>query len=133
MSPNRALANRVYRAMGMRPVVIDSGEEKEKLVKRCGAEAFIDFKKEADIPARVREVCDGVGAHGVLVTAWQTYKGLHISLLRLETSLTSHIQIPLATLVVVLAARSSALVYLLKKRIAHWMYPHLYTQDCDYP
>lgn len=61
--------------MGMRPIVVDSGEQKEALAMKIGAEAFIDFKKEADVPAKVREIADGIGAHGVLVTAWQTYKG----------------------------------------------------------
>jgi alcohol dehydrogenase, propanol-preferring len=59
----------------MRPIVIDSGDAKEALAKRCGAEAFIDFKKESNVAAKVIEVADGVGAHGVIVTAWQTYKG----------------------------------------------------------
>ena len=61
--------------MGMRPIVVDSGKEKEALAMKVGAEAFIDFKKESDVPAKVREVADAIGAHGVLVTAWQTYKG----------------------------------------------------------
>ena len=68
-------ANALVRAMGMRPIVVDTGEQKEALAKRIGAEAFIDFKEESDVPAKVRKVADGVGAHGVLVTAWQTYKG----------------------------------------------------------
>ncbi|KAK3054243.1 hypothetical protein LTR09_004511 [Extremus antarcticus] len=54
------------KAMGMRPIVIDSGEEKAALAKRCGAEAFIDFKKESDVAAKVVETADGVGAHGVM-------------------------------------------------------------------
>ena len=68
-------ADRGSRAMGMRPVVVDSCEQKEALATKIGAEAFIDFKKESDVPAKVREVSDGIGAHGVLVSAWQTYKG----------------------------------------------------------
>ena len=59
----------------MRPIVIDSGEEKKALAKRCGAEAFIDFREEKNVPAKVIEVADGIGAHGVMVTAWQSYKG----------------------------------------------------------
>lgn len=59
----------------MRPIVIDSGDEKAALAKRCGAEAFIDFRKESDVAAKVVETADGVGAHGVMVTAWQSYKG----------------------------------------------------------
>lgn len=63
------------RAMGMRPIVVDTSEEKEALAKNCGAEAFVDFKKVDDVPAKVREIAGGIGAHGVMVTAWQTYKG----------------------------------------------------------
>lgn len=112
-------SNRLLRAMGMRPIVIDSGTEKETLVKKCGAEAFIDFKRESDIPARVREVCDGVGAHGVLVTAWQTYKGLNNRSYNFARSLTSSYQTQSAILAVALAAKLSALVFLHRKRIAH--------------
>ena len=61
--------------MGMRPIVVDTSEEKEALAKKCGAEAFVDFKKVGDVPAKVREIAGGIGAHGVMVTAWQTYKG----------------------------------------------------------
>ena len=60
----------------MRSIVVDTGEQKEALAKRIGAEAFIDFKKETDVPAKVREIAGGIGAHGVMVTAWQTYKGI---------------------------------------------------------
>ena len=66
----------------MRPIVVDTGEQKEALAKRIGAEAFIDFKKEADVPAKVREIAGGIGAHGVMVTAWQTYKGMPCSFIR---------------------------------------------------
>ena len=61
--------------MGMRAIVVDSGEEKAALAKRCGAEAFIDFRKERNVAAKVIETADGIGAHGVMVTAWQSYKG----------------------------------------------------------
>lgn len=40
-----------------------------------GAEEFIDFRETKDVAARIKEVADGIGAHGVLVTAWQSYKG----------------------------------------------------------
>jgi propanol-preferring alcohol dehydrogenase len=62
------------KAMGMRPIVIDSGEAKEKLCMSLGTEVFIDFRKTTDIAARIKEIT-GQGAHGVLVTAWQSYKG----------------------------------------------------------
>jgi len=62
------------KAMGMRPIVIDTGEQKKKLCLELGADEFIDFKEHADVAARVKEVAGGVGAHGVLVTAYQAYK-----------------------------------------------------------
>ena len=78
--------------MGMRPIVVDTGAEKEALAKKCGAEAFIDFKKEDDVPAKVREVAGGVGAHGVMVTAWQTYKGMaHSSITYHKPRMSSHV------------------------------------------
>lgn len=38
--------------------------------------SFIQFKEHSDVAARVKEVADGIGAHGVLVTAYQAYKGM---------------------------------------------------------
>jgi len=62
------------KAMGMRPIVVDSGPAKKDLSTKMGAEAFIDFKEHKDVGAAVKEVADGIGAHGVLVTAYQSYK-----------------------------------------------------------
>jgi propanol-preferring alcohol dehydrogenase len=62
------------RAMGMRPIAIDGGDVKQRLCEEMGAEVFIDFTKEKDVAAKVKEVADGIGAHGVLVTAYQAYK-----------------------------------------------------------
>lgn len=59
----------------MRPIAIDGGPEKEKLCLSMGAEAFVDFTKEKDVVGKVIEIADGIGAHGVLVTAYQAYKG----------------------------------------------------------
>ena len=59
--------------MGMRPIVIDAGEKKDMCMKN-GAQAFVDFKTEKDVPAKVREIADGIGVHGVLVTAYQAYE-----------------------------------------------------------
>lgn len=61
--------------MGMRPIAIDGGEAKRKLCLNMGAEAFIDFTKTSDVAAEVVKIADGVGAHGVLVTAYQAYRG----------------------------------------------------------
>ncbi|TKA79385.1 hypothetical protein B0A55_02843 [Friedmanniomyces simplex] len=62
------------KAMGMRPIVVDSGSAKKDLSAKMGAEHFVDFKEHDDVAARVKEVADGIGAHGVLVTAYQSYK-----------------------------------------------------------
>lgn len=64
----------IAHSMGLRIIVVDSGDAKEKLAKECGAEYFVDFAKEKDVTAKVVEAAGGVGAHGVLVTAYQSYK-----------------------------------------------------------
>ena len=61
------------RAMGMRPVVVDTGDTKRALALDKGAEAFIDFRQTADVAQAVIDVADGIGAHGVFVTAPQAY------------------------------------------------------------
>lgn len=58
-------------AMGMRPIVVDTGDEREKLAKHHGAEHFVDFQKD-DTVKKVLEITEG-GAHGVFVTAVQAY------------------------------------------------------------
>ena len=68
-------ANETSRAMGMRPIAIDGGEAKKNLCLSMGAEAFVDFTATKDVTAEVIRIADGVGAHGVLVTAYQAYKG----------------------------------------------------------
>ncbi|KAL2841865.1 glycosyl hydrolase family 76-domain-containing protein [Aspergillus pseudoustus] len=60
-------------AMGMRPLVVDTGDDKRALALKMGAEAFFDFKKEADTAAAVIKIADGIGAHGVFVTAQAAY------------------------------------------------------------
>lgn len=59
----------------MRPIAIDGGAAKRDLCLSMGAEAYVDFKETKDVVAKVIEIADGVGAHGVLVTAYQAYKG----------------------------------------------------------
>lgn len=58
--------------MGLRAVVVDTGDERDKLSKHHGAEAFVDFQKEEDTVKKVVEITGG-GAHGVFVTAVQAY------------------------------------------------------------
>lgn len=60
--------------MGLRAVAVDTGEDKRKLcIETGGAEEFIDFKKVDNVAAEIIRICDGIGAHGVFVTAVQTY------------------------------------------------------------
>jgi propanol-preferring alcohol dehydrogenase len=62
------------KAMGFRPIVIDTGEAKKKLSLEMGAEAFVDFKETPDVGAEVKKIADGIGAHGVFVTGVPAYK-----------------------------------------------------------
>ncbi|KAH6647379.1 alcohol dehydrogenase 1 [Truncatella angustata] len=59
-------------AMGFRSIVVDTGEEREALAKEMGAEVFVDFKKIENPTKKVVEITGG-GAHGVFVTAIQSY------------------------------------------------------------
>lgn len=59
-------------AMGLRPIVVDTGAERDKLARHHGAEHFIDFAKVSDPVKEVIEITGG-GAHGVFVTAIQAY------------------------------------------------------------
>lgn len=59
--------------MGFRPIVIDTGDDRKQLATSLGAEAFIDFKTSSDVTAEVIKLTGGIGAHGVFVTASQSY------------------------------------------------------------
>ncbi|KAF2126219.1 alcohol dehydrogenase 1 [Dothidotthia symphoricarpi CBS 119687] len=62
------------KAMGLRAVAVDTGESKRKLcIETGGAEEFIDFKKVDNVAEEIARICDGIGAHGVFVTAVQSY------------------------------------------------------------
>jgi Zn-dependent alcohol dehydrogenase len=63
----------------MRAIAIDGGDAKRDLCIKMGAEEFIDFTKEKDVPGKIKEIADGIGAHGVLVTAYQAYNGKLLS------------------------------------------------------
>lgn len=68
------------KAMGMRPIVVDGGEQKRELCMKSGAEGFIDFRETSDVAAKIKEMANGIGVHGVIVTAWQSYKGWSIAI-----------------------------------------------------
>ncbi|KAL9081006.1 MAG: hypothetical protein Q9157_000322 [Trypethelium eluteriae] len=53
------------KAMGFRPIVVDTGDLKRDLAtKVAGAEAFVDFKTSKDVAEEVKMIADGKGAHG---------------------------------------------------------------------
>jgi propanol-preferring alcohol dehydrogenase len=53
--------------MGLRVVVVDTGEERKGLCLRYGAEQFVDFRVVEDTAAEVVRLTGG-GAHAVFVT-----------------------------------------------------------------
>ncbi|KAH7405976.1 chaperonin 10-like protein [Phaeosphaeria sp. MPI-PUGE-AT-0046c] len=57
------------KAMGMRVVGVDGGDDKKELCMKLGCEAFVDFTKVKDVAEEVVKICDGKGAHGIFVTA----------------------------------------------------------------
>lgn len=59
-------------AMGMRTIVVDTGSERREKCLHYGADAFIDYMKVEDPVAEVVKITHG-GAHGVFVTAVQSY------------------------------------------------------------
>jgi len=62
------LAIQYAKAMGMRVIAIDGGDEKKNLCLKLGAEHFIDYKTNENVPAEVLKITI-YGAHGVIVTA----------------------------------------------------------------
>jgi len=54
------------RGFKMRVIGIDHGSKKD-LVMQSGAEQFIDHTQEKDIPGKVKEYTEGLGAHAVVV------------------------------------------------------------------
>lgn len=62
------LALQYAKAMGFRTIAIDTGDEKEQVAKKLGAEVFVDFAKD-DVIAKVKESTGGLGAHAVILLA----------------------------------------------------------------
>ncbi|KAE8150626.1 chaperonin 10-like protein [Aspergillus avenaceus] len=65
------LAIQYARAMGIRVIAIDGGDEKRELCQKLGAEVYIDYQKTkspADIKDQIMKITTS-GAHGVIVTA----------------------------------------------------------------
>jgi len=65
-----SLAQQYAKAMGLRIVAIDGGDEKKVMCEQLGAEAFVDFTKSSDLVEDVKAVSpDGLGVHAVLLLA----------------------------------------------------------------
>ena len=65
-----SLACQYAKAMGLQVIAIDTGEEKEAMVKKLGAYAFVDFTKSSDVVKDVQAATeDGLGPHAVILVA----------------------------------------------------------------
>lgn len=62
------LAVQYARNLGYRVIAIDTGADKEHLVKKYGAHEFLDFK-DGKLAERVKDLTGGRGAHAVAVIA----------------------------------------------------------------
>ena len=60
-----SLAIQYAKAMGLRVLAIDGGDDKNELCKSLGAEYFVDFTKSKDVVKEIIEATEG-GAHGVI-------------------------------------------------------------------
>ncbi|KAK4704684.1 hypothetical protein P7C70_g1520, partial [Phenoliferia sp. Uapishka_3] len=61
------MATQYGKALGIRVIAIDTGEDKKEMCMELGAEEFIDFKTCKNVEEEVRRITGG-GAHGVIVT-----------------------------------------------------------------
>jgi propanol-preferring alcohol dehydrogenase len=65
-----SLAQQYAKAMGIRVIAIDGGDEKKAFCESLGAEAYIDFTTSKDVVEDVKAATPGgLGAHAVLVLA----------------------------------------------------------------
>ncbi|KAF7596299.1 alcohol dehydrogenase [Aspergillus hancockii] len=65
-----SLALQYAKAMGIRVVAIDGGEEKKGMCEQLGAEVYVDFTKSQDLVADVKAATpEGLGAHAVILLA----------------------------------------------------------------
>lgn len=66
-----SLAQQYAKAMGLRTIAIDSGEEKKKMcLEQLGSHAFVDFATSKNVVKDVQEATeDGLGPHAVILVA----------------------------------------------------------------
>ncbi|KAI9874164.1 MAG: alcohol dehydrogenase, partial [Pleopsidium flavum] len=65
-----SLAQQYAKAMGLRIIAVDAGDEKKEMCEKLGASSFIDFSKSSDVVKDVQAATeDGLGPHAVLLVA----------------------------------------------------------------
>jgi len=65
-----SLALQYAKAMGIRTIAIDTGDEKKQMCSTLGAEHFVDFAKSSNVVKDVQAATpDGLGPHAVLLVA----------------------------------------------------------------
>ena len=65
-----SLACQYAKAMGLRIIAIDTGDEKKEMVHKLGAEHFVDFAKSSNVVKDVQAATeDGTGPHAVILVA----------------------------------------------------------------
>ncbi|KAH1840906.1 alcohol dehydrogenase I [Paecilomyces variotii] len=65
-----SLAQQYAKAMGIRVIAIDGGDEKKAMCEKLGSEAYVDFIKSSDVVADVKAASpEGLGAHAVILLA----------------------------------------------------------------
>jgi propanol-preferring alcohol dehydrogenase len=65
-----SLAQQYAKAMSLRVIAVDAGDEKKKMCEDMGASAFVDFSKSSNVVKDVQAATeDGLGPHAVLLVA----------------------------------------------------------------
>jgi propanol-preferring alcohol dehydrogenase len=64
-----ALGIQYAKSMGFRVLAIDGGQQKRSYCLRVGAEAYVDFTAEKNVPNAVMDLTQGRGAHAFLAVA----------------------------------------------------------------
>lgn len=65
-----SLACQYAKAMGLKIIAIDAGDEKRDMCLKLGADTFVDFTKSKDLVSEVKAAsADGLGPHAVLLVA----------------------------------------------------------------
>jgi len=65
-----SIAQQYAKAMGLRIIAIDGGEEKAAMCKKLGADSYVDFQKSTNLVADVKAATvDGMGPHAVILFA----------------------------------------------------------------